>query len=201
MGRNLNDGGENEDGMPTQPAVDERRWIHQLKEGQASAAGMLMDHYGESLMRYLLSILANREAAEDAFQDCWVKVMEKIGQFQEVMSFGPWLFRIARNTAYDALRRKRRWRSLDSGLEADSEERLPEVADPTDFGNQVVARQTVERLIKSLSPDYREVLYLRFFESQSYEEIAELCRLPLGTVKSRLKRGLDLLAANIMGAK
>ena len=74
-----------------------------------------------------------------------------------------------------------------------------EVPDPADFGRQVVAQETVRRLLESLAPIYREVLYLRFFQDQSYEEIADFCRLPLGTVKSRLKRGLDYLASNMTG--
>jgi len=74
-----------------------------------------------------------------------------------------------------------------------------ELPDPADFGSRVIAQETVTRLLESLQPAYREVLYLRFFEDQSYEEIAALCRLPLGTVKSRLKRGLDSLAGSMTG--
>jgi len=74
-----------------------------------------MDLHGEALMRYLYSIMGTRESAEDVFQDSWVKVMEKISLFDSTMSFRPWLFRVARNAAYDALRRKKRWWSLDIG--------------------------------------------------------------------------------------
>ena len=184
--------------MEIGPAIDEQQLILQLKQGQIDAVGQLMDHYGESLMRYLFSILGNRETAEDVFQESWVKVMEKINQFQNEMSFGPWLFRIARNTAYDRLRRKKQWWSLDSGSGSESEGRTLEIADPVDFGRQVVARQTVRRLLKSLTPDYHEVIFLRFFQDLSYEEIAEFCGVPLGTVRSRLKRGIDYLARNLM---
>jgi len=176
---------------------DERQLISQLKQGNTDAAGALMDLHGETLMRYIYSIVGTREAAEDVFQDSWVRVMEKIHQFNKEMSFRPWLFRIARNVAYDSLRRKRRWWSLDSGQSPESGERPMEIPDSTDFGRQVVAQETVQRLLGSLSPEYREVLCLRFFQDHSYEEIAELCRLPLGTVKSRLKRGLDFLAGKM----
>ena len=185
--------------MAIEPDSDERQLILQMKQGQLDAAGGLMDLRGESLMRYLHSILGSREAAEDAFQESWIKVMEKIDRFDDEMSFAPWLFRIARNTAYDALRRKRRWWPINTTRQTpESNERDTEVADPTDFGHQVMARETIGRLLKSLSPDFREVLFLRFFQDQSYEEIAEYCHLPLGTVKSRLKRGLDYLAKNLM---
>jgi RNA polymerase sigma-70 factor (ECF subfamily) len=178
--------------------LEERQLISQLKQGNTDAAGTLMDLHGEVLMRYLYSIMGTREAAEDVFQDSWVKVMEKINLFNTEMSFKPWLFRIARNVAYDTLRRKKRWWSLDTGRSTESGEQPMEIPDPTDFGHQVVARETVKRLLGSLAPAYREVLCLRFFQDQSYEEIAEFCRLPLGTVKSRLKRGLDYLASNMM---
>lgn len=185
--------------MAIGPDADERQLISQLKQGNTDAAGALMDIHGEALMRYLYSIMGTREAAEDVFQDSWVKVMEKTSLFDTDRSFRPWLFRLARNVAYDALRRKRRWWSLDTGASKESEERPVEVPDPTDFGRQVVARETVRHLLGLLAPAYREVLYLRFFQDQTYEEIADLCHLPLGTVKSRLKRGLDSLAGNRMG--
>jgi RNA polymerase sigma-70 factor (ECF subfamily) len=186
-----------EDDMVIGPEPDERQLISQLKQGNTTAAGELMDLHGEPLMRYLHSIMGTREAAEDIFQDSWVKVMEKISLFDTDLSFRPWLFRLARNVAYDTLRRKKRWWSLDTGQSVENGDRPMEIPDPTDFGRQVVAQETVKRLLGFLAPVYREVLYLRFFQDQSYEEIAELCRLPLGTVKSRLKRGLDYLAGNM----
>ena len=180
------------------PEPDERQLISELKKGDTDAAGALMDLHGEALMRYLYSIMGTREAAEDAFQDSWVKVMEKIRLFDSNVSFRPWLFRVARNVAYDSLRRKKWWWSLNTGQPAEDGDRPMEIPDPTDFGRQVVAQETVKRLLGLLAPEYREVLCLRFFQDHSYEEIAELCRLPLGTVKSRLKRGLDYLAGKMM---
>jgi RNA polymerase sigma-70 factor, ECF subfamily len=179
------------------PEPDELQLISQLKKGDTDAAGALMALHGEALMRYLYSIMGTREAAEDVFQDSWVKVMEKISLFDSNVSCRPWLFRVARNAAYDSLRRKKRWWSLDTGPSLEDGDRPMEIPDPKDFGRQVVAQETVKRLLESLTPACREVLHLRFFEDQSYEEIAELCHLPLGTVKSRLKRGLDYLAGNM----
>jgi len=185
--------------MAIGPDADERQLICELKRGNTNAAGALMDIHGEALMRYLYSILGSRDSAEDVFQDSWVKVMEKIRLFDTEMSFRPWLFRIARNVAYDSLRRKKRWWSIDTGQSVEPGGHPVELPDPADFGSRVIAQETVTRLLESLQPAYREVLYLRFFEDQSYEEIAALCRLPLGTVKSRLKRGLDSLAGSMTG--
>jgi RNA polymerase sigma-70 factor (ECF subfamily) len=186
--------------MTTGPAENEGRRILELKRGRMDAAGTLMDHYGESLMRYLHSILGNREAAEDVFQEVWIKVMRKIGRFHDGEAFGPWLFRVARNTAYDTLRGRKRWWSLDTGSGKEGEE-VPEVADPSDFGRRVLARETVSRAMGELTPGFREVLELRFIEELSYDEIAAVCRRPLGTVKSRLKRGLERLAERLGEAR
>lgn len=187
--------------MAIGPLKDEAQRILQLKQGQTEAAALLMDHYGEALMRYLFSILGNRESAEDVFQEVWVKVMEKIGLYKEDMPFAPWLFRIARNAAYDALKGRRRWWSLDTGSGKGMDEDVPELESPLDLGHEVITQQTVGRLMNKLSPDHREVLMLRFFQDLSYEEIAGLCSLPLGTVKSRLKRGLEHLAKSLGEAR
>jgi len=184
--------------MAIGPEADERQWISRLKRGDAGAAAALMDMHGEPLMRYLYSIVGTREGAEDVFQDSWVRVIEKIRLFDAGMSFRPWLFRLARNAAYDSLRRRKRWWSLDTGSAAESGDRPLDPADPADLAHDVVTRETARRLLATLAPAYREVLSLRFFEDLSYEEIAALCRLPLGTVKSRLKRGLDQLAGTML---
>ncbi|MEW5976878.1 MAG: RNA polymerase sigma factor [Acidobacteriota bacterium] len=170
----------------------ECRCIRQLKAGDRKAAQELLEHYGEPLMGYLFSILGRRENAEDAFQETWLKVMMQIGGFQSDMQFSPWLFRIARNTAFDHLRWKRRWQFLTLARGEDEPPfELPTSEDPA---GQCLDRLTVQRLLKKLGPVYREMIWLRFYQGMSYEEMAILCGLPLGTVKSRLKRALDKLA-------
>jgi RNA polymerase sigma-70 factor, ECF subfamily len=184
--------------MTVERSLNEQQLILQLKEGRADAAGGLMDLHGESLMRYLHSILASHDAAEDAFQESWIKVMEKIDKFDNDFTFASWLFRIARNVAYDALRKKRRWWQINYWQEVSEYNELEkEIADPTDWGRRIEDSETAARLLELLPPEFREVLFLRFFHDQSYGQIAAQCHLPLGTVKSRLKRGLDFLAKNI----
>ena len=99
------------------PEFQERRLVARLKTGDLRCMGLLEDHFGEELMDYLLAILGNQDLAEDAFQDTWVRVMEHIQQFDCGRSFSPWLFRIARNLAYDRLRRQRWkiWLRIGSG--------------------------------------------------------------------------------------
>lgn len=172
-------------------AGTEQRLIRQLKDGDQSALGDLMDHYGEDLMRYVYSILGCKEAAEDAFQDTWLRLMENVDEFKTGNDLAPWLFRIARNRAYDMLRRSRgRWVSFDERVGSDED---PLVAPA--FAARCHDAATVDRLLPQLEPAYREILFWRFFEEKSYDDIAAISRLPMGTVKSRLKRALDRLAS------
>jgi RNA polymerase sigma-70 factor, ECF subfamily len=181
--------------MDLEKSDNERFWIQELKRGIQSAMTPLMDQYGQALMRYLVSILSSRDSAEDVFQDTWIKVLEKIGSFQNEASFAPWLFRIARNTAYDHLRGKKRWWQLDWMRKTGDEEVPPlELKVEDHFREAVSNRDTTDKLMSALPPEHREIISMRFYQDMSYEEIASICRLPLGTVKSRLKRALDKAA-------
>jgi len=143
-------------------------------------------------MQYLHSILRNRDDAEEAFQDTWVRVVEKIHRCDPHRPFAPWLFRIARNRAYDQLRHRRRWSFF--SLESPGREPRPDPgSDPKAALERMVARDLAARLLPQLEAPFREVIWLRFYREGSYEEIAEICGAPVGTVKSRLRRALDQL--------
>ena len=165
----------------------DRQLILELQRGSREALGTLMDLHGEDLMRYLFSLTGDRESAEDAFQDTWVRVMEKARGFNPWGEFAPWLFRIARNRAIDLLRRKtsRKARSLE-------EVSLLPGAPPEhpDF----LERDRVRNALARLPVRHREVLAFRFYLDKSYDEISALLRIPMGTVKSRLKRALERMA-------
>jgi len=164
-----------------------RQVILDLRKGSREALGTLMDLHGEDLMRYLFSLVGDRESAEDAFQDTWVRVMEKARSFDPSGEFAPWVFRIARNRAMDILRRKAvcRARSLEEGS-------LPARAGTEQ--NDFIEKEKVRSALGRLPARHREILGLRFYLEKSYEEISTLLRIPMGTVKSRLKRALEHLA-------
>jgi RNA polymerase sigma-70 factor (ECF subfamily) len=179
--------------MADDAATRERDLVRRLRAGDRGCLGEFVDRHGEPLMQYLVSILGNRAAAEDAFQDTWVRIAQRARRCDPDRPFAPWLFRVARNIAYDRLRWHRRWRllSLDAvedGISADSLPVAPVAA------AQAVARDLAGKLLASLDPGQREVIWLRFYRDCSYEEIATICGMRPGTVKSRLHRALDRLA-------
>lgn len=158
-----------------------------LQRGEPACLAALLDLHGEGLMRYLLSLVLRREEAEDIFQETWVRVLKQVHRADPMRPFAPWLFRVARNLAFDHLRWRRRWRLLvGSEAPADLRDSAGQPTTPEVLANTDLAR----RLLTGLSPKLREAVHLRFWGDCSYEEIAAIAGVPVGTVKSRLNRAL-----------
>ena len=167
-----------------------------LKRQDVGLLDQLIVRYQHRLLRYLLFLTDNREMAEDLFQEVWMRVLTRGGQFNGKARFETWLFTIARNLVIDQ-RRKRTMSSLDEMFEAGGDDDKPmtfEVADhepgPFDRVSSVEDREQISTALLQLDTLYREVLVLRFHEDLSLEEIAKVTRAPLSTVKSRLYRGM-----------
>ena len=167
-----------------------------LKRQDAGLLDQLIVRYQHRLMRYLLFLTGSREMADDLFQEVWMRVLTRGGQFNGKARFETWLFTIARNLVIDQ-RRKRTMSSLDELFEVGGDDDRPmayEVADhkpsPFDRLSSVEDKQHVAEALLHLDALYREVLLLRFHEDLSLDEIAKVTRAPLSTVKSRLYRGM-----------
>ncbi|HZB87142.1 MAG TPA: sigma-70 family RNA polymerase sigma factor [Terracidiphilus sp.] len=167
-----------------------------LKRQEPGLLDELIVRYQHRLLRYLLFLCGNREMAEDLFQEVWMRVLTRGGQFNGKARFETWLFTIARNLVIDQ-RRKRTLASLDELIETGSDDDRPmmfEVADhqpsPLEQFASMEDRAAVASALLQLDTLYREVLMLRFHEELTLEEIAKVTRAPLSTVKSRLYRGL-----------
>jgi RNA polymerase sigma-70 factor, ECF subfamily len=157
----------------------------------------LIEQYHYRLFRYLLYLTGNREAAEDFFQETWVRVIDRGQQYKSKFKFETWLFTIARNLVIDSRRRKVP-ESLDAFVAQGRGQHERELAasDSVSPAELAAAHEESDRVaaaLACLSADYREVLLLRFQEELSLEEIAAVVAAPLSTVKSRLYRGLGEL--------
>jgi RNA polymerase sigma-70 factor, ECF subfamily len=161
----------------------------------------LIEQYQHRLLRYLVYLSANRELAEDLFQETWIRVLERGHQYDGKHEFITWLYAVARNLTIDYLRKKSPI-SLD-GLMEDQEHARFEPVDPAPEAWEVAAQheqvQRVSAALVSLPAEYREAVVLRFQEGLALEEIATVTGAPLGTVKSRLYRGLNLLMGRLKG--
>lgn len=162
----------------------------------------LIAQYQHRLLRYLVYLTGRRELAEDLFQETWIRVLERGHQFNDRYAFSTWLFTVARNLVIDYMRRTQP-ASLD-GLMDDEDKpvEFPAIGQPSAFDLTHLHEQS-ERIragLQFLPAEYREALVLRFQEGMSLEEIASVAHVPLGTVKSRIYRGLSALEPWLKGA-
>jgi len=157
---------------------------------------LLVEEYQAKVFRLAYSILGERAAAEDLAQEVFVKIWKALPGYRGESSLGSWVFAIARNTCLSHRRREasRRTSSLDvAGVRAAAESLH---ARPDSHGGELEVRDLLSRVPEK----YRRVLALFYLEDQSYEQVAEILRLPLGTVKTFLHRGKKELGA-LLGAR
>ncbi len=176
-------------------AQDSTEIAHGLRRRDPDLLDRLIEQYQHRLFRYLVSLTGHHELAEDLFQETWIRVLERGHQFNDRYAFGTWLFAVARNLVIDHMRRKQP-ASLD-GLLNDGETAfdVPAAAQASAFDTTLQHEQNkhIAAGMQHLPAEYREALVLRFQEGMSLEEIASVARVPLGTVKSRIYRGLSAL--------
>lgn len=172
--------------------------VLQLRRGDPDALATLMARYQNRVYRYLLRLVRQPADADDLFQQTWLRVAEKIRSFDTSRNFDAWLFTLARNLAFDHLRRARP-RSLDEPVSGDSPDDtvISRMAsgDPGPFDRLLAGERArlLAEALENLPLSYREVLSLRFEEEMKLEEIATVLSAPLSTVKSRLRRSLEQL--------
>ncbi len=177
-----------------------------LKRQDVGLLDQLIVRYQHRLMRYLLYLTGNREQAEDLFQEVWMRVLLRGGQFNGKARFDTWLFTVARNLVID-LKRKRTMSSLEEMFETAGDDDRPmnveimaEGPSPFDQCSSSEDRQRLAAAMMTMDSAHREVLVLRFHEDLSLEEIAAVTRAPLSTVKSRLYRGLASMKPKMAAA-
>jgi len=164
----------------------------------------LIEQYQHRLLRYLVHLTGRRELAEDFFQETWIRVLERGRQFDGRHEFSSWLFTIARNLFLDHLRHKQP-ASLEDLTQGDDALPfdIPATGQPSalDWTIRGEQNQQISAGMQHVATEYREALVLRFQEGMSLEEIARVTGAPLGTVKSRIYRGLSALEPWLKGAR
>ena len=182
--------------------TEEAQIARGLRRRDPDLLDALIEQYQHRLLRYLLHLTGNRAVAEDLFQETWLRVLEKGHQYDGRNRFVSWLMSIGHNVAIDHLR-KRNPSSLDEMKDPeDGAPFEPEAKGPSPL-DTAVARQQHEMFHEALEQVpaiFREVLVLRFQEQMKLEEIAQLVRIPVATVKTRLYRGVMALRPALKGA-
>jgi RNA polymerase sigma-70 factor (ECF subfamily) len=172
---------------------DEHLLVAAAKAGEASAFEELVNRYERKIFRLTMNITRNREDAEDAMQDAFMKAYSHLDRFQEDSRFYTWLVRIAANEALMRLRKRRPNQfSLDEPIEGEDDFIPQQIEDwgpnPEQRFAQTEMRDILRGVIEELPPDFRIVFLLRDVEGLSTEETAETVGISEAAVKSRLLR-------------
>lgn len=166
--------------------MEERRWIERILEGDTQSFSFLVAKYEKMAYTLALRVLENREEAEEAVQDAFVKAYQALGTFQFESKFSTWFYRIVYHTALSALKRQRLFISYEEAEPAALTE--AEVEDASALLERADRKEIVSSVLKKLSPDESFLLTLYYLEECSVEEIRQITDLSSSTIKVKLFR-------------
>jgi RNA polymerase sigma-70 factor (ECF subfamily) len=185
-------------------ATGEDRLLEGLRQGDELAYETLIQQYEQPVYNLVSRLVEDSADASDVVQEVFLKVFRKVASFRGESSLKTWIYRIAVNEA----RNQRRWFSRhkrqEVGLEAPSGDAQGygewlEDAGPSPFDTTLdhETEELFENALKDVSQPFRAALVLREVEGLSYEEVAEILEISLGTVKSRILRGREALKKSL----
>lgn len=166
--------------------------------GSEKAYTKLVNKYERALHFYIMKMIKDKNRVEDLVQEVFVKAFDNLHSYNTNYAFSTWLYRIATNHTIDYLRKKKlKTLSIDepvSSRDGEMEMQLPDESAQTDRKIIRTQRQKmVQGAIDDLPDKYRDVIKLRHMQEKSYQEIADVLNLPLGTVKAHIYRAREML--------
>ena len=183
----------------TDPAV-----VELARKGSEAAYRELLARYERPVFSLIFRMVRDRETSEDLAQETFIKVLNNLDRYSPEFKFSSWLFKIANNLTIDHLRRRRvDTISIEGAPDAVTSESAKATSIAVVSGDESPLEElesrelgtAIERAIGKLRPEYRACIMLRHVEDKSYEEIAEIVKLPLGTVKTYIHRARHELRA------
>lgn len=186
-----------------QEVAADRLLVERFKRGDEDAFEEMVSRYWDRIYNRVHQLLKNRQDAEEVTQDAFVRAHKGLENFRGDSSFSTWLYQIATNLAHNKYwywwRRKRGSSfSLEQNLTEDGDASLLDIlpAEGEDPGEASVTQELADRVrdcMPGLSEKHREILALRVVKNHSYEEIAQILAISVGTVKSRIARARESL--------
>lgn len=164
--------------------------LKRAQEGDPTATERLIELYQDTIYSMALSFTRNPHQAEDLAQEAWIKILRGLPKFRQDSKFSTWMYRVTMNTFLNATRAVKREQEVVGALE-------PPKLEAENEDVRVETALDVQDAVRELATEFRSVVLLRYVADLSYKEIASVLELPLGTVQSRLKRGLEKLGRQL----
>jgi RNA polymerase sigma-70 factor (ECF subfamily) len=170
--------------------------MFRVQDGHSASFDLLVERYKDRLFNYLFRLVGNRDEAEEIAQEAFVKAYIHAGKYKTIAKFSTWLYTIATNLVRNRMRSKSRAPQIfslwSSGRDMGEEEKPIDIVDPgrspEERINDVELSEIINRAIGKIPEKYRTSFVLREINQLSYEEIAAVTGLKLGTVRSRINR-------------
>lgn len=184
------------------PQPTDAELVAAVLKGEQERFSDLVQRYQGRLVNYLFRLLRSTQEAEDLAQEVFFKLYQALDRYDPKYKFSTWLFRVAQNAAIDRIRKRRlQLVSMDRQGTGDEDFGTWEFPSPDpgpyrDLRN-LERGEAIQRAIDSLPWDYRELIVLRHYGELSYDEIAKLKNMPLGTVKNKLFRGRQMMKESL----
>ena len=189
---------------PKEGEIEDVDIVRRVLAGEEDLFGILVRRYQARVVSHVARMVGNRDDALDLSQEIFLKVFQALDRFNPAFKFSTWLFRIAGNASIDHLR-KRRPRTVPletpdpDGTGTFTPEQRSTGLDPYGELRNVERGRAISEAIQDLPADFRELIALRHFAGLSYEEIAGVKNMPLGTVKNKLFRARAVLKDRLSG--
>ncbi|MGB8510895.1 MAG: sigma-70 family RNA polymerase sigma factor [Pyrinomonadaceae bacterium] len=183
--------------------VADTELVRRAIAGREDGFEELVRRYQRPIAAYVCRMVGDYDAALDLTQDVFIKVYGALERYSAEYKFSTWIYRIAHNAAIDHLRRAGIVRLEDFQAEGEDgatyEKPLASGAPtPEQLSERAERRAEIESIVQSLQPSYRELIVLRHAHDMSYDEIAEVTGLPLGTVKNRIFRAREAMRSQLL---
>jgi len=173
--------------------TDEELILEFQNNNTIAAFEILVKRYKNPLMNYIFRFLGNYESCTDVVQETMIKVYRYKDSYQSIAKFSTWIYTIAGNLAKTELQRQKRRKMFsinDYGKESNENYEIPDDSFRPDIETDSgIKNEIIQKAILKVSPVYRQAVILRDVQELSYEEIAEIMNITVGTVKSRINRG------------
>ncbi len=170
--------------------------------GRSDGFEEIVRRYQRPITGYVFRMLGNYESSLDVTQEVFIKVYNSLTKYNDEYKFSTWLYRIAHNAAIDHMRRNSMQtqsievENSDGTFQLQIESRTPSPEQEHERGEW---RNEIDEVVKCLPAAYRDLIILRHSKDLSYDEIAEITSLPLGTVKNRLFRAREMMRELFIG--
>lgn len=177
--------------------------VEQVRAGDKRAFGLLVEKYRRKIVRLISRMVRDPDEMEDVAQETFIKAYRALPQFRGEAAFYTWLYRIAVNTAKNHLVSRRKDLPTVSAQAVNDEDEPDDRLMAQDIGtpeSELISKQVaiaVNQAVDALPEELRQAITLREIEGLSYEEIAESMGCPIGTVRSRIFRAREAIAAKL----